>query len=909
MQSGLGAAAQESEPQLAAFERLKTPIWLTVPQRGTLSWANFPARTLLGIDASGMGGGWSLGSAFTAVPELAQGDLEQLVSAGSTRVLQWRTRNGGRVLDTATSLFRNERNFPVLMHEVLGQSIEFASLARAAEAIRLTDALIFIFDGQGHELFRNPAARRRFPPPPPDTAERLGALFVDTTQAARARAVLVNARPYRARAQLQTKRGPAWHSVAVRPIIDPVDGSAAYLMDALDCGGQVKAEQAIRASEARFRSLIALSSDWYWEQDELLRFRFFHGITEHSGIPSSEFFGKTRWEVPAYHVDDSQRAAHDLVLRERRPFRNFVLGRRASDGSLRYASISGEPIYDAAGHFTGYRGVGSDVTSRIRLEERLRDGEQLFRATFEQAAVGIAHVAPDGRWLRVNQRLCDMLGYSRAELAAKTYRDITHPDDLAINNADFTAVLSGRGDNSYAREKRYIRKDGSALWTNLTVSIVHDAATGAPAYSISIIEDISERKTIEQALAAENRVLSMTAGGTALPEVLTALCEIIEAQAPGAICSIWLIGESGWHLGAGAAPSLDPSLVAALDGLEIGPNAGSCGTAAFTGSSVVTTDLSSDPLWQDYRELVLPYGLFACWSSPIFGSSGQVLGTFAVYYRERREPKPIERQMAAIGCQLASIAIERHRAEQALLALKARLEERVRERTRLLEASNHELEAFCFSVSHDLRTPVRLIDGLAKAILQDNEHQLDESGRHFLHRLLHSSEHMAQVIEDLLRLSRLSRVHMQRRSVNLSRIATGIAADLQQNDPARLVEVTIAPALTAEADPGLMRIALSNLIGNAWKYTSRRTVGHIEFGAVPHEGKLAYFVRDDGAGFDMQHASRLFGAFQRLHRSADFPGHGVGLATVQRIVHRHGGLIWATAELDRGATFYFTLGD
>jgi len=224
-----------------------------------------------------------------------------------------------------------------------------------------------------------------------------------------------------------------------------------------------------------------------------------------------------------------------------------------------------------------------------------------------------------------------------------------------------------------------------------------------------------------------------------------------------------------------------------------------------------------------------------------------------------------------------------------------------------LLAANQELDAFAYSVSHDLRAPLRSIDGFSHVLLEDYGAQLDDGGRDALRRVRAASQRMAALIDDLLKLARVTRVEMRSETVDLSSMARDIVADLQRTEPARQVECTIAPGLKARADPPLLRVVLENLLRNSWKYTAKQPRPRVEFGSTDANGGTAFMIRDNGAGFDMKYMDKLFGVFQRLHSAAEFEGTGVGLATVRRIITRHGGRIWAEAAVDQGATFFFTL--
>jgi signal transduction histidine kinase len=256
---------------------------------------------------------------------------------------------------------------------------------------------------------------------------------------------------------------------------------------------------------------------------------------------------------------------------------------------------------------------------------------------------------------------------------------------------------------------------------------------------------------------------------------------------------------------------------------------------------------------------------------------------------------------------------ERRAAEGALLEFeRTRAEELQREvavRTRELAASNRELESFSYSVSHDLRTPLRAINGFSDALLEDNAAQLDDQGKEYLARIRAAATRMGLLIDDLLKLARVTRDPLRRVPIDMTALVKDICAELRAGAGERTIELQIEPDIKARGDDRLVRVVLGNLLGNAFKFTSRKDVAVISFGTDVVNGERAFFVRDNGAGFDARFAEKLFGVFQRLHRADEFPGTGVGLATVDRVIRRHGGKVWAASPPGEGATFWFTLGD
>ncbi len=390
---------------------------------------------------------------------------------------------------------------------------------------------------------------------------------------------------------------------------------------------QRQANDALRASEARFRSLAGLSSDWYWEQDAELRFSWFSEEKERkSGSSRRLTLGLRRWEIPGVTPFSDSWDEHKATLEARKPYRDFEYRRIGEDGKLRYISVSGEPMFDEAGAFKGYRGIARDVTARKLAEKRLRDGEERFRAIYEQAAVGIAIRGLDGRWLRVNEKLCQILGYSREELLALTSVELT-PLDERGTAVDLNVRMMRGEISTYSREKRYLRKDGSIVWVNLSVNVVKDSE-GKPLHLISVIADITDRKNGEQALRRLGRMYAvLSATNEAIlhakttDDLLRRTCEIAVDSGEFTLAMVRTVDpESGW------------TRVAALTGhdaagfgihpISVDPThpegQGLVGIAFRSGEPVIVRDFLSDPRSRAWHQRaqgagIASVGVFPLW--------------------------------------------------------------------------------------------------------------------------------------------------------------------------------------------------------------------------------------------------------------------------------------------------------
>jgi PAS domain S-box-containing protein len=493
-----------------------------------------------------------------------------------------------------------------------------------------------------------------------------------------------------------------------------------------------------------------------------------------------------------------------------------------------------------------------------QIKEPLKELQELKAALDRHAIVAITD--PQGKITYVNDKFCCISKYSRAELIGQDHRLV----NSGYHSKEFIRdlwVTIARG-RIWQGQIKNRAKDGSYYWVDTTIVPFLDEHQ-KPRQYIAIRTDITERKRAQEAqerLAAlvsssEDAIIGKTLEG------------IITDWNPGAEAlfghkAAEIIGQSMRSFFPKERQQEEDDILARIG----------------RGQSVKHYDTIR--LRKDGRPVDVSVTV-----SPILDQAGKIVGASTV----------------------ARDISERKRAEEEILRLNTELEERVVRRTAELEAANKELEAFSYSVSHDLRAPLRAINGFAGIVLEDYGSQLPEEGRGYLERVRNGGRRMGELIDDLLAFARLSRQPLGRHPVDTAQMVPAVLAELTSGANGRSLEIKTGPLPVCEADPVLLRQVWVNLLSNAIKYTRKRAPALIEVGSEEKEGECVFFVRDNGVGFDMRYANKLFGVFQRLHRAEDFEGTGVGLAIVQRVIHRHGGRVWAEAEPDRGATFYFTL--
>ena len=655
-----------------------------------------------------------------------------------------------------------------------------------------------------------------------------------------------------------------WSLVPIKGSSGAVSGLVLTLVNVTE---RKRAEEELRAEKGFTDRALNAQTDTFFvfEPSSRRAVRWNKAFIEVSGY-SDEEIRSMKAPDSYYNEEDLKKAAAaaEKVLRE--GIATVELSLITKDGRSIPTEYTASAIRDSEGNPKYIIAVGRDIAERRRAEEALRESEEKFRGLAEQSP-NMIFINKKGRVVYANRRCEEIMGCKREEFYSPDFDffDLIAPDSKDLVKENFSK--HARNEEVRPYEYTLCTKEGKRIEAILNSELI---TYGGEAAILGIVTDITERKRAEEELRKRTYDLNERV------KELNCLYNISK-----------LIETPGMSL-----------------------------EQIFQG----TVDLIP-PAWQYPKitcaRLVLADRIFAssnfrqtAWNQASdITAHGDRVGSLEVCYLEERPERdegPFlaeERSLLRAIVERLGRVIERKRAEEEIRKLNRSLKMQAAD----LAASNKELEAFSYSVSHDLRAPLRSIDGFGRALLEDYADKLDDSGKDYLRRVRSATQRMGQLIDDLLNLSLTLRREMRREETDLSKLARTIAAELQKTKPDRQVEFVIRDEVLAHCDARLLRELLENLLGNAWKFTGKNPYARIEFGMVPQGDQKVYFVRDNGTGFDMNYVDKLFVPFQRLHSDSEFSGSGIGLALVNRIINRHGGRIWAEGEVDKGATFYFTL--
>ena len=626
-------------------------------------------------------------------------------------------------------------------------------------------------------------------------------------------------------------------------------------------------------------------------------------------LSPAESIGKTDREIFPSHIAQALEANDRRLIESKQPLTTEEKVYHADGRLHEYLSFK-FPVLDERDRVVSIVGVAKDITEDKQVRAALQSSKTRFSSTFEQAAVGIAHVAPDGRWLRVNQKICEILGYSKSELLQKTFQDITHPQDLQLDLKYVEQMLSGEIE-TYSIEKRYIRQSGAVIWINLTVSLVRDSQ-GKPDYFISVVEDISDRHELRTSLQQSLWRLST------LHQIDKA---ILEAKEPQEIArtAIERIEKFCYHQRI--------SIVTFNYETETATILASKGLAANLVKPGTQTRLD---VWQELidRVAVAPHceyhinylselerfshaipdlnqpGLECFVAFPLI-AGGNLLGVLKIWLESLWLAASEELKIVGEISNSVAIALEQARLHRQTQNYTYELEAKVAQRTQQLEEINRELKAFTYTISHDLKAPLRAIQGFATALQEDYSDCLDNLGTEYTNRLIYSAQHMDLLIQDLLTYSRLSRSQIQLRSVNLSNVVSRAITGLELEIEQAQVKISIAEPLGKMLGNSTILVqVMSNLITNAIKFVAPEKTPQVRIWTEVKGDVVRLWIEDNGIGIKPEHQEKIYRVFERLHGNESYRGTGIGLAIVRKGMERLSGRAGVESDLNSGSRFW-----
>ena len=679
-------------------------------------------------------------------------------------------------------------------------------------------------------------------------------------------------------------------------------------------------KESTRASEEKLRLALdyaPLPIVIHAEDGEILQLS--RAWTEITGYTIKDVPTIANWIEKAYKTEDRETTRLAIA-------RLYQLDRRleegefeiiTKDGTTRIWDFSSAPLGKLSDGRRLVISIAKDITESKKAEVALQLRENLFRNTFEQAAVGIAHVAPDGKWLRANQKLCEIVGYTKQELLSTSFQDITHPDDLDKDFRYVRQILAG-AIQTYSLEKRYIHKNGANIWINLTVSLVRDI-DGEPEYFISVIEDISNRKQLESLLQKSLRrlsnlrsidkailaaVKSHEIAETVIKDIQnlivcqrTSIVTFNREENTSTILATQGMGENTLYTGLQIPLSAWQGIIEQLD--------------SDRPTNYITAYLDRLPL---LKRLAHNNNQLNCFIVFPLRSQDNLLGMLKVWLDNPRTITTEELTMLEEISNRVAIALDRARLHKQTQNYAIQLEEKVAQRTAQIAEINQELKAFTYSISHDLKAPLRAIQGFALALQEDYADDFDDLGREYTSRLISGAQQMTQLIEDLLTYSRLSRREIHLKPVALSTVVNMVLEQSKLEIARTKAKITVVEPLSViMGNKVILAQIISNLLSNAIKFVPpdvrpqiciRTEVESQNNNLNSADTKIRLWIEDNGIGIKPQHQDRIFGVFERLHGNEAYPGTGIGLAIAKKGIERLGGRLGVKSEFNKGSHFW-----
>jgi PAS domain S-box-containing protein len=671
-----------------------------------------------------------------------------------------------------------------------------------------------------------------------------------------------------------------------------------------------KTERELRQSEKELKKAqqTAHLGSWSWDiQNNQL----------HWSDEMHHIFGIDRQNFSGKFEDVIQRAVHPND-RPKIEAANLSVVEKNTPISLEYRVIwpdgsehviwdeTGEIILDTAGKVKIITGIAQDITERKRAEAALLDSETRYRLLVENSTDLVCEIDMAGCFTYLSPQYEAVLGYTPQELMGTAVSELGYQEDMQIAQPKYESLLSEKAPTRDIW--RFRHKNGEWRWIECSGAVYEK--TPGDIRAVVVSRDITERKQAEDELRAyvlqqiaETEIgryaLSNLDTSQLLEKIVLTTARVLKVE----MCKILELLPTKENFLLRAGVGWKPGLVGKVL-INTDPDT-QAGYTLLHSEPIIVTDLaretrfSGPPLLFEHRVVS---GI-----SVVIGDIQKPYGVLGAHTTHTRQFNQHEINFLQSIANIIAMAVSRRQSEEQIRQMNIELEQRVQERTAQLSTANQELESFSYSVSHDLRAPLRNINGFTQIIQNDYSPKLDDKARSYLQQIYLSALRMENLIDNLLKLARVTRNEITLEAVDLAGVARGIITELQNSQPERQVIISLPDNLPVQADSNLIHIVMDNLLRNAWKYTRKTPEAKIELGSFYQENQLIIFVHDNGAGFDMAQVDKLFTPFQRLHPEKEFEGNGIGLAMVQRIIRHHGGSIWAKGAVNQGATFYFTL--